>query len=48
MAEENTSSPTQDPPIYKHLNPKTVGLLRQVNKSIAAKEKAAAMSNEQT
>ncbi|KAK4691146.1 nucleoside-diphosphate kinase, partial [Lecanoromycetidae sp. Uapishka_2] len=48
MADENTSIPTQDPPIYKHLNPKTVGLLRQVNKSIAAQEKAAEMSNEQT
>ena len=48
MAEENTSTPTQDPPIYKHLNAKTAAYLRQTNKARADQEKAEAMSNEQT
>ncbi|KAK3171479.1 nucleoside diphosphate kinase [Lepraria neglecta] len=48
MAEETTSTPTQEPPIYKHLNPKTAALLRQTNKARAEQEKAAIMSNEQT
>ncbi|MCJ1278258.1 nucleoside diphosphate kinase [Puttea exsequens] len=43
MSEEN-----QDPPIYKKLNPKTQGLLRQVNRHIKEQEEAANMSDEQT
>ncbi|KAB8360916.1 hypothetical protein FH972_024648 [Carpinus fangiana] len=37
-----------DPPIFKHLNPKTQGLLRQVNDHKEAQKQAAAMSTEQT
>ena len=47
MADNNTSQPT-DPPIYKHLNAKTQGLLRQSNRVQKEQEEAAKMSNEQT
>ena len=48
MEDKNDGSPTQEPPIYKHLNPKTAAYLRQSNKARAEREKAEAMSNEQT
>ena len=48
MEDKNDGSPTQEPPIYKHLNPKTAAYLRQSNKARAEREKVEAMSNEQT
>ena len=48
MEDKNDGSPTQEPPIYKHLNPKTAAYLRQSNKARAEQEKFEAMSNEQT
>ncbi|KAL2040703.1 hypothetical protein N7G274_006682 [Stereocaulon virgatum] len=48
MAEKNTSTPAQDPPIYKYLNAKTAAFLRQTNKARVDQEKVEAMSNEQT
>ena len=45
---KNNSTPTEDPPIYKHLNAKTQALLRQSNKYKQEQEKAENMSNEQT
>ena len=45
----SSSSSTPDPPIFKHLNPKTQGLLRQSIKAREAQEQSAAMSaSEQT
>lgn len=41
-------SSNPDPPIYKHLNPKTQSLLRQVNAHRQAQEQADNMSTEQT
>ena len=49
--DSNSSSlaATPNPPIFKHLNPKTQGLLRQTIKAREAHEKSAAMSaSEQT
>lgn len=48
MEDKTDKSPTQEPPIYKHLNPKTAAYLRQSNKARAEREKAEVMSNEQT
>ena len=57
MATNDQQSPSSDqssdPPIYKHLNPKTRGLLHTVNQSIKKEEDAKAqnqnnMSGEQT
>ena len=53
MSQSNNDSndtPSSNPPIYKHLNAKTRGILTQVNKAIAAeeKEKKSNMSSEQT
>jgi len=47
MEDKNDSPPT-DPPIYKHLNAKTQGLLRQSNRIQQEQKEAAAMSMEQT
>ncbi|KAL6722181.1 nucleoside diphosphate kinase Ndk1 [Lecanora helva] len=46
--ENSTASPPSDPPIYKHLNAKTQGLLRQSNRVQQEQKQAAEMSNEQT
>lgn len=44
-----SSFSTPDPPIFKHLNPKTQGLLRQTIKAREAHEKSDGMSaSEQT
>ena len=48
MEDKIDGPPTQEPPIYKHLNPKTAAYLRQSNKARAEREKAEAMSDEQT
>ncbi|KAF6218885.1 hypothetical protein HO133_005428 [Letharia lupina] len=48
MENKNIPTSTQDPPIYKHLNAKTQGLLRQSHKYKEGQEKSANMSNEQT
>ena len=48
MEDKNDGSPTQEPPIYKRLNPKTAAYLRQSNKARAEKEKFEAMSDEKT
>jgi hypothetical protein len=50
MADQQQHPPTQDPPIYKFLSPKTQGILRA---TAAQREEAArlnddTMSNEQT
>jgi len=46
--EDKNSSPPADPPIYKHLNAKTQGLLRQSNRVLQEQKQAEIMSNEQT
>lgn len=47
MEDKNISPPT-DPPIYKYLNAKTQGLLRQSNRVQQEQKQTATMSNEQT
>ncbi|CAF9922685.1 nucleoside diphosphate kinase [Imshaugia aleurites] len=48
MENQNVSTSTPDPPIYKHLNAKTQGLLRQSHKYKEEPENLTNMSNEQT
>lgn len=48
MEIQNNSTPTKDPPIYKHLNAKTQALLRQSHNYKQEQEKSEDMSNEQT
>ena len=49
MSDEPQEPLNQDPPIFKHLNAKTRGLLRQTQKAIAEQTQSEAMSaNEQT
>ncbi len=42
MAEQTSHNFAPDPPIYKHLNPKTAGILRQVNRHQQEEDEAAA------
>ena len=48
MADNYNTSPPSDPPIFKHLNAKTQGLLRQSHQVQQEQKQAANMSNEQT
>ena len=45
MAEESSQNPRSDPPIYKHLNAKTAGILRQVNRHKQEQEEAQEKDN---
>ncbi|KAI9880905.1 MAG: nucleoside diphosphate kinase [Pleopsidium flavum] len=48
QAPENSTNTQEDPPIYKHLSPKTQGLLRQIQRHREEDAKDHNMSSEQT